>query len=53
MASLQKSLHAKSMDETIAMLVKRRRKEALDTVFGADKNKSRKFTEEDRLEDRG
>ncbi len=50
---LQRSLHAKSMDETIDILVKRRRKETLDAVFGSDLKKTRKFTEEDRLENRG
>jgi predicted CopG family antitoxin len=52
LASLRRSLHARSMDETIEILVKRRRKEALDAVFGTDRAKSRKFTEDDRLEDR-
>ncbi len=40
------------MDETIEILVKRRRKETLDAIFGSDLKKTRKFTEEDRLEDR-
>jgi len=52
LASLQKSLHAKSMDETIGILIKRRRKELLDAAFGSDRVKSRRFTEDDRLEDR-
>ena len=52
LAALQRSLHAKSMDETIEILVRRRRKEALDAAFGSDQAKSRKFTEDDRLEDR-
>jgi len=52
LAALQTSLHAKSMDETIEILVKKRRKETLEAVFGSDLNKTRKFTEEDRLEDR-
>ncbi len=52
LASLQRSLHAKSMDETIGILVRRRRKEALDSAFGSDPDASRRFAEEDRLEDR-
>ncbi|HVP23596.1 MAG TPA: hypothetical protein VMS77_06760 [Conexivisphaerales archaeon] len=52
LAALQRSLHARSMDETIAILVRRRRKEALDAAFGSDPTASRSFTEEDRLEDR-
>ena len=52
LAALQRSLHAKSMDETIEILVRRRRKDALDAAFGSDQAKSRKFTEDDRLEDR-
>jgi hypothetical protein len=52
LAALQRSLHAKSMDETIEILVRRRRKEILEEAFGSDRVKSRKFVEEDRLEDR-
>jgi hypothetical protein len=52
LAALQRSLHAKSMDETIGLLVKKRRTDVLDAAFGSDRMKSRKFTEEDRLEDR-
>jgi len=52
LAALRRSLHAKNMDETIEILVRRRRKEALDAAFGSDRAKSRKFTEDDRLEDR-
>ncbi len=52
LAALQRSFQAKSMDETIEILVKRRRKEVLDAALGSDPVKSRKFTEEDRLEDR-
>ena len=50
--NLRRSLHAKSMDETIEILERRHRKEALDAAFGSDRAKSRKFTEDDRLEDR-
>ena len=52
LAALQRSLHAKSMDETIEILVKQRRKELLDAAFGSDSVKSREFKEEDRLEGR-
>jgi hypothetical protein len=52
LAALQRSLHTNSMDETIEVLMKRRRKELLDAAFGSDLTKSRKFKEEDRLEDR-
>lgn len=52
LAALQRSLHAKSMDETIEILVKRRRRDVIDAAFGTDQRKARKFTEEDRLEDR-
>jgi hypothetical protein len=52
LAALQRSLNAKSLDETIGILVKRRRIEVLNAAFGSDKKKSRKFTEADRLEDR-
>ena len=52
LAALQRSLHTRSMDETIGVLVKKRRKEVLDAVLGSDKVKSRRFEEGDRLEDR-
>ena len=52
LAALQRSLRARSMDETIEILVKRRRKEVIDAAFGSDRSKSRKFREDDRLEDR-
>ena len=52
LAALQRSLRTKSMDETIEILVKRRRREVLEAVFGSDRVKARKFREDDRLEDR-
>ncbi len=52
LAALQRSFGTRSMDETIEMLVRKKRKEALDAVFGADRGKLGKFTEEDRAEDR-
>jgi hypothetical protein len=53
LAALQRSLHTRTMDETIEILVKRRRKELLEAAFGSDRSKSRKFTEGDRLENSG
>ena len=51
LAALQRSLHATSMDQTIGILVRIRRKEVLESVFGSDLAKNRRFSEEDRLED--
>lgn len=53
LAALQRSLHTGSMDETIEALVRRRRKDVLDAISGTDTSKTRKFREEDRLENRG
>ena len=50
LAVLQRSLGARTMDETIEILVKRRRREALEDAFGSDRLRSRRFREEDRLE---
>ncbi len=52
LAALQKSIHAKTIEETIRMLVVRHRRELLDEAFGADSGKVAHFTEEDRDEDR-
>ena len=52
LAALQKGIHAKTLEETIQMLVMRHRKELLDGVFGADRGKMTPFTEDDRDEDR-
>ncbi len=52
LVALQRSLHARTLDETIKILVKRHRKEVLDAAFGSDRAKSRVFKEGDRLEDR-
>jgi hypothetical protein len=52
LVALQRSLHTGSMDETIDALIRRRRKDALDAMAGADTAKNREFKEEDRLEDR-
>jgi hypothetical protein len=52
LAALQKGMHAKTLEETIRMLVKRHRKELLDETFGADRGRTKSFTENDRDEDR-
>ena len=39
LAALQKGVHARTLDETIRMLVVRHRKELLDATFGADRGK--------------
>ena len=52
LAALQKGMHAKTLEETIRMLVIRHRKELLDEAFGADKGKMTPFSEDDRDEDR-
>ena len=52
LAALQRSLHTSSMDETIDALVRRRRQDVLSAIAGSDRSKTRKFREEDRLEDR-
>jgi len=39
------------VDETIEILLRKRRKENLDAAFESDKMTSRKFWEEDRLDD--
>lgn len=51
LAALQRSLHTATMNQTIEVLVKRRRKEVLDALAGTDRVKTRKFAEGDRLED--
>ena len=52
LAALQKGIHAKTLEDTIRMLVMRHRKELLDETFGADSGKMTSFTEDDRDEDR-
>jgi hypothetical protein len=52
LAALQKGMHAKTLEETIRMLVVRHRRELLDEAFGADAGKVTSFTEDDRDEDR-
>ncbi len=51
LAALQKVLNTRTMDETIALLVRKRRIEAIELAFGSDK-RPREFSEEDRLESR-
>jgi len=52
LAALQRGIHAKTLEETIRMLVTRHRKELLDETFGADRGKITSFSEDDRDEDR-
>ncbi len=52
LSALQHSLHAKSLDDTIELLVKQHRKELLSKAFGADRGKISSFDEDDRGEDR-
>ena len=52
LAVLQRRLHARSLEETIQMLVKRHRRELLEGAFGADRGKIKPFRETDRGEDR-
>ncbi len=52
LAALQKGMHARTLEETIRMLVMRHRKELLDEAFGADSGKVTPFTGDDRDEDR-
>jgi hypothetical protein len=51
LAALQKGLHARTLEETIHLLLKRHRKELLDEAFGADRGKVSGFSEDDRGED--
>lgn len=52
LVALQRSLRTRSMDETIGALVRRRRLDILDAIAGTDRTSTRKFREEDRLENR-
>lgn len=52
LASLQRSLRTRSLEETIQALIKKHRQDLLDEVFGADRGKIKAFNEEDRGEDR-
>ena len=50
--SLRRKMNAKSLDETIRLLIARERKIKIDRVFGLDKGRVKPFSEEDRAEDR-
>jgi hypothetical protein len=52
LAALQHTLRAKTLEETIGILMKRHRRELLDEAFGKDRGKLGRFKEEDRGEDR-
>ena len=49
---LKEELEAKSLDETVRVLIKGHRRRLLAGAFGVDKGKVKPFTEEDRGEDR-
>jgi hypothetical protein len=48
---VSKGLHARTLEDTIRLLLKRHRKELLDEAFGADRGKVSSFSEDDRGED--
>ncbi len=52
LSALQRSINAKSLDETIDLLVRKHRKELIDQIFGVDRERISPFSEEDRGEDR-
>ncbi|MGH9917995.1 MAG: hypothetical protein ACRD6W_03850 [Nitrososphaerales archaeon] len=52
LSALQHSLRARSIEETINLLVRKHRKELLDDALGADRGRVGRFKEEDRGEDR-
>jgi hypothetical protein len=52
LAALQKGIHAKTLEETIRMLISRHRRELLDEAFGADSGTVTPFSEDDRDENR-
>lgn len=49
---LREKLKAQSLDEAIQSLIKKQRKSILEQAFGADRDKIKTFSEEDRGEDR-
>lgn len=49
---LREEFSAKSIDETVRVLIRERRRRLLAGVFGSDKGRLSSFTEEDRGEDR-
>ena len=51
LSSLQHSLNAKSLDETVDLLVNQHRKELIREAFGSDRGKIKPFGERDRGED--
>jgi hypothetical protein len=52
LAALQHGIHAKTIEETIKILVKKHRRDLLEESFGVDRGKLGSFTEKDRGEDR-
>ena len=51
LAALRQGLHARTLEDTIHLLLKKHRKELLDEAFGADRGKVSSFSEDDRGED--
>lgn len=49
---LREELKAKSMDETLRLLIKGHRRKILASAFGLDRGRIKPFGEEDRGEDR-
>lgn len=49
---IKEQISARSIEEVILYLIKFHRENALEKVFGIDKERLTPFTEEDRLEDR-
>lgn len=49
---LRDELKARSIDETVRALLKSHKRRILSGAFGADKGRVKRFTEEDRGEDR-
>jgi hypothetical protein len=52
LAALQRGIHAKTLEETIRVLVARHRTELLEESFGEDRGRMTSFAGSDRDEDR-
>lgn len=52
LAALQKGVHARTLEDTIVLLVRRHRKELLEEAFGVDRARVKPFREGDRGENR-
>lgn len=49
--NMREKLNAKTLDETIQLLIRKYHKAILNTAFGIARNRIKPFTEEDRGED--